>query len=195
MSAKTTATLVLFLLLPVIAQADSGADENSQLRAEIAALKARNETLERACPAAASANAPAAPAVTAVTPVTAPTASAATAVATPAVPLAPSTAAAPVLASAPIVEAAPAKPSRLYADTGCDRGFFTGPARGKWQDPKAWKKISNGMTMAEVENVIGVEHYDEEKGSAVQWQYGRCASSWESSVKFVNGVVVTISPP
>ena len=136
MRAKTTAALVLLLLLPVVAQADSTTDEISQLRAEIATLKARNETLERACPAAASVNAYPAPAATA------------TAVVPPAAALAPGPAALPVAASAPVVEAAPAKPSRLYADIGCDRGVFTGPATGKWQDPKAWKRVSSGMTMA-----------------------------------------------
>ena len=175
MSVKPVAALLFLLIAPVVARAGSTDDENAKLRAQIATLKAQNEALQRACPAAAGINTTSATATAAMA--TAPTAPVAAAMA-PEVP-----------------PAAPTKPPKLYADTGCDRGLFSGPAPGKWQNGKAWKTIGNGSTMAEVEGALGVEHYNEEKGKAVQWQYGRCSGSWESSVTFVNGVAVSISPP
>ncbi len=182
MSAKPIAALLFLLIAPVAAQAGSTDDENAQLRAQIATLKAQNEALQRACPAAASINTTSATAAAAVAPAAAPTAPVTTAMAAEVPPAA-------------VAPAAPSKPPKLYANIGCDRGLFSGPAPGKWQDSKAWKTIGNGSTMAEVESTLGVEHYNEEKGKAVQWQYGRCSGSWESSVTFVNGVAVSISPP
>lgn len=83
-----------------------------------------------------------------------------------------------------------------YAEAGCDRGFLHGPAPGKWQQANAWKALHNGMSMAEVEGLIGVEHYDVAKGTdTVQWQYGRCAASWQGSVTFRNGSLVSSDAP
>jgi hypothetical protein len=200
MPAKTLAASLCLLMVPAAALA---ADQDiGQLQAEIAALKARNAVLEQTCPATA-ANAPeaTAPPESGSVPVFA-----AAAPPAPATPLPPPPAAAapppvPVAQAAPPVPpAAPpqppsAVPPQLYENTGCDRGFLSGPAPGKWRDAKAWDGIGRGMAMAEVESRLGVEHYDADKRDALQWQYGRCGSGWEGSLTFVDGRVVSVSPP
>lgn len=178
MSAKAIVALLLLLTVPV-ASADSSDDENSQLRAEIAALKARNETLEKACPSTAGATAPTVSAQPSSSPVSGRTVTEAPA-------------AGPMSAGA---GAPAAEPAKLYADTGCDQGILSGPPPGKWRSGKAWRKVNNGMSMGEVESIVGVEHYDEQKKNSVEWQYGRCGRGWEGSVDFVNGEVVAVSPP
>jgi len=186
MSAKNVAALLFLLSLPAAAQSSSADDEVSQLRAQVSALKARNAALEQACPAAAAnltAAAAATPPAAASSPAL-PAASPAVVEASPAAPAAP-----------PSPAVAAARQPAQYTKTGCDRGLFSGPAPGKWQDSAAWKKIGKGMTMAEVEAAIGVEHYDETQDHAVQWQYGRCGGRWESSVTFVDGLVVSATPP
>ncbi len=182
MRLKSCAALLAVSLWPFTAHADAAADENSVLRAEIAALKARNEILQQSCPVAAT---PAMPAALSATSSSA--AKESTPVAAPAATVTHARVA-PITAEV----AAPAKP---YTHTGCDQGLFSGPPPGKWRDAKAWNTISKGMTMTDVENGIGVEHYDVQKSAKIQWQYGRCGNSWEGSVTFADGLVVSVSPP
>ncbi len=210
MPAKKIAALLLLVTSP-LAAAD---DELSRLRAENQALRARNQTLEQACPIAAAASPPTAAASRAVdlsspahpvaahesAPAAAPVSAAAAAPGAPSAPETPAPAAAPAAGVPPPAAVAAAAPAaagqaKPYSDTGCDRGIFSGPPPGKWQDPKAWKKLAARMSMADVESAVGADHYDQDKGKTVQWQYGRCGSTWEGSVTFVDGLVDSISPP
>jgi hypothetical protein len=171
------AALLFLLIVPAAVQAQSADDENSRLRAEIATLKSRNAVLERACPTAVSANS--------------------SAVGTPSAstPAASNQAAAPAAPQPTAATVAVSEPPQNYSHAGCDRSLFSGPPPGKWQDSKAWSHISKGMTMAAVEAALGVEHFDENRDDAVQWQYGRCNSGWKGSVTFKNDLVVSVSAP
>jgi len=191
---RQSSVLLLFLGLSTGVQADSLSDENARLKQRLDTLQTRVETLERSCPAAAG-SAPAVPASSA---------SVAPAPSAPAV-VVPAAAPAPVTATAaanldgtPQPAALPEakKPPRPYADAGCDRGLFTGPNAGRWQKLSNWNPVKNGLTAAEVESAIGVEHYDVELGSGrTQWQYGRCSSSYDGAVEFRDGRVVSVVPP
>lgn len=176
------ALLVSFACSLAAAQADDAAADNAQLRAEIARLKAENQALRQACPAA---RAPAAAAASA------------TATAMPAA-VQPAAADAAGRSMADVEMAPPPPPSappRAYADTGCNRSLFRGPPPGKWQDGKRWEGLHQGMSMAEVEAVLGVEHYDEAADGKVKWEYGRCGRSYEGIVVFAGGSVTAWSPP
>lgn len=172
------AALLAFSLVSAKVHSESAADENFALRAEITALKARNETLERSCPAAVT---------------TKPMSASSTASSDGTPIVAPASVTANV--AVPLSAAEVAATQKLYGHSGCDQGLFSGPPPGKWRDAKTWGKISNGMTMADVENNLGIEHYDVKKGANIQWQYGRCGNSWEASVTLADGLVVSVSPP
>lgn len=180
--------LLLFLGLSFGAHADSVSDENARLKQQISILQSRVDTLERACPVAAKtdATAPAAPPAKAVTQTEVP---------------APSES---VVANANIdgtpqprdERPANVPPPKKYADTGCDRSLFRGPKAGSWQSPASWQKLAVGSSMPDVESALGVEHYDVDRGKGrIEWQYGKCGSSWEGEVVFANGGVVSLSPP
>jgi hypothetical protein len=201
MKRRILACASLLFLLPA-AHADSLADDNARLQQEVQQLRARNAALERACPAAAQVSQPAAPAAAAaapaVVPVPAPPPPSPPAPAAPVVHqslqiFAPAPAPAPVAAAAPAAAATPTD----YASTGCDRGFFSGPEHGKWQDSKAWRAIHRGMKPDEVEALLGIEHYNlsEPQGGALHWQYGRCNSGYDGEVVFSNGVVTSYTAP
>lgn len=199
MKRRTLARVSLLFLFPAALHADPVADENARLRQQVQDLQARNAALQRACPAAAQV-APAAPAVAA--PASVATA-ASPAPAAPAAPAAPEVhhplqlfgSSAPAAASAAAADAPPSPPD--YSSTGCDRGFFSGPAAGKWQKGKAWKALHPGMSQDQVEALLGVEHYNvsEPNSSALHWQYGRCNSGYDGEVVFVNGHVTSITAP
>jgi len=182
MRLKPYAALLAFSLVSAAAHSESAADENSALRAEIAALKARNEMLERSCPAAAT------------TPLGSASSTASSSAASISIPII-ATATDTGNAAISLSSAEVAATQKLYSHTGCDQGLFSGPPPGKWRDAKAWSRINKGMTAFDVENNLGVEHYDIKKGANIQWQYGRCGNSWEASVTLVDGLVVSISPP
>ncbi len=177
-------SLLLLLGISAIAHADAAGDENAQLRQQLSALQSRVEQLERACPAAASGGV-----------------------------VQPGTAAAPAPSEAASVTAAanlegtpqprelpppaqPSKPVQKYAAAGCDRGLLSGPEAGRWQKLQNWNAVTKGLAPAEVEAIIGVEHYDVTlRNGRTQWQYGRCSSSYEGAVEFLDGRVVSVVPP
>jgi hypothetical protein len=183
MARSPLALAALLLLASAAPHADPLADENARLRQQVLDLKARNAALEQACPAAAAA-APAAVPVPQPQPA-APVAAAAAPAAAPPPP--------PVVAAAAPAEAPAPKP---YASTGCERSLGSGPASAKWQSAKAWRGLKKDMSGAEVEAVLGVEHYDVERpGGRLQWQYGRCGSHWAGDATLLNGVLESSNPP
>lgn len=74
-----------------------------------------------------------------------------------------------------------------YSRTGCSRGLFKGIEPAKWQDSGLWLDLSKGQPAAEVEKLLGVEHYDERGGGNVIWHYGRCQAASMAQVLFTNG--------
>ena len=208
MTRRILACASLLFLLPA-AHADSLADENARLRQQVEELQTRNAALERACPAAAQPPQFAAPtAAAAPGAAVSPVAAAPTAAAAPVVPPTPVPAEpvvhkspqffapAPAPAATSVPAAAPTVPPD-YANTGCDRSFWSGPVKGKWQSSKVWKALHPGMSQSEVEALLGVEHYNlvEPNSPALHWQYGRCNSGWDGEVVFLNGVVKSYSAP
>ena len=184
--------LLLFLGASCAVHADALTDENIQLKAQVQALQSRVDTLERACPAAAKIN-PVGPTATAATASTGKASASASA----------STENQSIVANAnldgtpqPVASEAPPPPLKKYADAGCDRGLFSGPQAGLWKSTANWNKVADGASMPEVETALGVEHYDIDRGKGrVQWEYGRCGTSWEGAVSFLNGKVVSLTPP
>ena len=207
MKRRTLARVSLLFLFPAALHADPVADENARLRQQVQDLQTRNAALERACPAAAQIPQSATPAAAAAAAI--PTTEApAPAVAAASPPVPPATPTAPLVhrplqvfgptaAPAPAAAADVPPPPPDYAKTGCDRGFFSGPAGGKWENSKAWKNLHAGMSQNEVEALLGVEHYNlsEPGSSALHWQYGRCNSGFEGEVLFVNGRVTSFTTP
>lgn len=186
--------LLLLLGISTLAHADTLGDENARLKQQVSALQSRVEALERACPAAARASG------VVVQPGAAPAAS------TAAGPSPSDTSAASVTAAANLegtpqpkevpVPAQPSKPAQKYAAAGCDRGLLSGPEAGRWQKLQNWDAVTKGLTPAEVEAIVGVEHYDVTlRNGRTQWQYGRCSSSYEAAVEFLDGRVVSVVPP
>lgn len=74
-----------------------------------------------------------------------------------------------------------------YSRTGCSRGLFKGIDPARWQDPELWLELEKGQSPAEVEKLLGVEHYDERGGNSVVWHYGKCGASSMAQVLFTRG--------
>ena len=74
-----------------------------------------------------------------------------------------------------------------YSRTGCRKGLFGSIAPAKWQDAQLWLDLERGQTPAEVEALLGVEHYDEQGGGNVVWHYGKCASASMAQLLFTQG--------
>jgi hypothetical protein len=202
-SALRPLLLVLLVLAAPLAGADD--DEVERLRAENARLKAQIEAMQHAqgaAPAAAAPAAvpapvkPAAPAAAVAAPAPAPV------VAAPAP--AASAPAAPVAASAPppgytpppgykLVPAIDADHSDFsappYDKTGCSLGLISRPKPAKWTNLTNWSLLYKHMSMTEVEDLIGKEHFDVKSGANVEWQYGNCGGKVSGFVLFTDSKV------
>lgn len=82
-----------------------------------------------------------------------------------------------------------------YSRTGCSRGLFKGIAPARWQDQELWRDLARDQTPAEVEKLLGVEHYDERGGRNVIWHYGNCGASSRAQVLFTDGKVADWQAP
>jgi hypothetical protein len=82
-----------------------------------------------------------------------------------------------------------------YSRTGCSRGLFKGIASAIWQEADRWLDLEKGQTPAEVEAILGVEHYDEAGGDSVVWHYGRCGVASRAQVLFTKGRLADWRPP
>lgn len=74
-----------------------------------------------------------------------------------------------------------------YTRTGCRKGLFTGAPPGKWQEREAWDNLEKGMSPRQVEDLLGVEHYNLGDGRNVKWEYGKCEAFVSAAVLFVDG--------
>ncbi len=92
----------------------------------------------------------------------------------------PGTAAKPAARATVVVE-------EPYSRTGCSRGLFKGVAAAAWQDAELWSELEKGQSPAQVEKLLGVQHYDEQGGDNVIWHFGKCGASSRAQVLFTNG--------
>lgn len=98
-------------------------------------------------------------------------------------------------AAASVLPGAAAKPAATatvvieepYSRTGCRKGLFESIAPAKWQDAQLWLDLERGQTPAQVEALLGVEHYDEQGGGNVLWHFGKCGFSSLAQVLFTKG--------
>ena len=74
-----------------------------------------------------------------------------------------------------------------YSRTGCSRGLFKGIEPARWQDHELWLELEKGQSPAEVEKLLGVEHYDERGGGNIVWHFGKCGASSMAQVLFKQG--------
>ena len=105
--------------------------------------------------------------------------------------LSPVATAPPQAASRPGTAAKPAATATLvieepYSRSGCSRGLFKGIEPAQWQESDRWLDLEKGQSPAEVEKLLGAEHYDERGGSNVIWHYGKCGASSRAQVLFTN---------
>ena len=137
-----------------------------RLRDENARLQQQVEQLRQQCVVPAAAAVPASPAVAA-----------------------PATVATTVPAAlpqdAPAVAAAVEQP---YTSTGCRKRKLGGDLR--WKERANWEDLARGMSAAEVEERLGIEHFDVVDGSRTGWQYGKCEASVRGTVVFEQGRVL-----
>ena len=83
-----------------------------------------------------------------------------------------------------LVKIEPVKP---YSDTGCDKGAPSIDKR--WKRKDNWSYLRGGMSMLDVEELLGVEHYNVAGSSRVGWEYGKCEAAARGSVVFQDGTV------
>ncbi len=202
----------LFLLMTLLCLAPisiTRADDSADLRAENARLRTQLEALQKSCPVAA-ANPAAAP-----NPPSAPNGPAHTRVAagdvaaTPAAssrlmsaPLVPSSAAsintqteASALIAPPgykLVPVGAPRPEDRYIATGCGNNS---PHNVPWKQSANWSLLAKGLSPADVEDLLGPEHYNVVKNGRIAWQYGKCDYGVRGSVVFENGLVVVWQAP
>lgn len=95
-------------------------------------------------------------------------------------------------AALPGIAAKPAATQRLvieepYSRSGCRRGLLKGVAPARWQDADLWLDLEKGQSPAQVEALLGSEHFDESGGGNVIWHYGKCGATSLAQVLFSNG--------
>ncbi len=74
-----------------------------------------------------------------------------------------------------------------FSRTGCRRSLFTGIEAARWQDSELWLDLQKGQSPAEVEKLLGIEHFDERGGDNVIWHYGKCGATSMAQVLFTGG--------
>lgn len=87
-------------------------------------------------------------------------------------------------------------PPPRYSDTGCHRGgfFSVGPDK-PWKHEDRWLALRVGMSPAEVERLLGKEHFDISGNGRVGWEYGKCAAAYQGIVVFADGKVAYWKKP
>ncbi len=82
-----------------------------------------------------------------------------------------------------------------HSRTGCSLGLFKGVPYGKWREPFNWDSLDTGMSAAEVENLLGVEHYNIGSSKRMVWQYGKCGSQIQGEVLIEDGKLLDWRKP
>ena len=157
------------LLASVTGHATEPVENCAALRTENEALKARILELEKA-------TMPVADAAPAMTP-----------------PVSPNVPAARV--PPPAALASTPKPSKIvrvieeepYSRSGCRGGLFKSIPNAIWMEVDRWRDLDKGMSPADVEKLLGPEHYDSTGGNRVKWEYGKCGSFSDAQLLFQDG--------
>lgn len=167
---KLIATLALAVSAFGFDQAQAAAPDDAlaKLRKENAELRAKISTLEAACPT--------------------PTASAAPAAATTVAPVTPDSITPP--AGYALVKVEPVEP---YSQTGCKK--YSGAVDTRWKVSTNWEYVGVGQSMAEVEELLGIEHYDVKNDRRIGWEYGKCGDAVKGRVIFEGGKVLYWTKP
>ena len=205
--------LSAILLMPAIAVADPETDrlraENADLKAENASLRAQLNALKAQAPSTTSAAAmPSVDATVVRQGALAPAVPGHSQAAPAALPASPAQAQTPPAAAAqavavpagyklvPASSQEPADPlAPPYDKTGCSLGLFKGPPPAKWNNADNWFGMGLGLSMTEVEGMLGREHFDANGRGRVEWQYGKCGESVSARVVFKDGKVVLWQAP
>lgn len=200
---------VLMTLLGLAPISIALGDESADLRAENARLRTQLEALQKSCPVAA-ANPVVAPSSLSAPIGPADTREAAREVAaTPAAssmlmsaPVVPSSAASintqietsPLVAPPgyKLVPIGPPRPEDRYIATGCGNNS---PHNVPWKQSANWSLLAKGLSPADVEDLLGPEHYNVVNNGRIAWQYGKCDYGVRGSVVFENGLVVVWQAP
>jgi len=82
-----------------------------------------------------------------------------------------------------------------HTRTRCPLGLFKGVPYGKWREPFNWDSLDTGMSAAEVENLLGVEHYNIGSSKRMVWQYGKCGSQIQGEVLIEDGKLLDWRKP
>lgn len=82
-----------------------------------------------------------------------------------------------------------------YSRSGCSLGLFQSIPYAKWMDTELWLELEKGMRPAEVESLLGPEHYDTAAGNNLKWEYGRCGARSDAQLLFSQGKLADWRPP
>ncbi len=91
-------------------------------------------------------------------------------------------------AAAPRPAAAIAATELPYTSTGCRKG--KGGSDLRWKERSNWEDLARGMSVTEVEERLGIEHFNVADGTRTGWQYGKCEASVRGTVVFEQGRVL-----
>lgn len=175
-------SLCVLMLTSATGRAAEPVDACAALRAENEALKARILELEKGtAPAAAAAPVAAAPVATAPVPPT-----------IPATPAPPPTASEPASKPTKIVRVVEEEP---YSRSGCRGGLFKSIPHAIWMEVDRWQDLDKGMSPAEVEKLLGPEHYVSTGGNRIKWEYGKCGSFSDAQLLFQDGRLIDWRAP
>lgn len=183
-SRYTTATLLLLSFT-----AAAGDDELQRLRSENAQLRAQLQSLRAQCPTAAKSGAVSGPIAAPNTPPGA----------------APETALPVPPPGYKLVKEAdlPAPPpgyklvkeAEPHSESGCRKGVFAQTADAPWKHEEQWNALDRGMKPAEVEKLLGDDHYNVLAKGRQMWQYGKCGNNVDGFVVFDGSEVLFWQAP
>jgi hypothetical protein len=156
----SAAVVTPLAILAPISAANDAQDELSRLRTENAALKAQLTALQASCSTPSAGGDDKRSAQTPAASVIAPE-------------------------GYQLVKVEPVEP---YSRTGCKK--YKDAIDIRWKQPNNWEILSRGLPMRDVEELLGVEHYDVKFGSRIGWQYGKCEAAAKGEVVFDSGKVL-----
>ncbi|MCK9194108.1 MAG: hypothetical protein M0P19_09590, partial [Nevskia sp.] len=80
------------------------------------------------------------------------------------------------------------KPAEPYSLTGCKK--YKDAVDTRWKQRDNWEILSRGLSMRDVEDLLGIEHYDISSSNRIGWKYGKCGAAAKGEVVFEDGKVL-----